>query len=97
MPPLYFITQGKHNMKTLTAYYDIPIWEINFDRNKNSHYVVDSYYFAENFDAALDNARKLGGKIYRAKWYKLSGFVFLTDNPEALCKKIANLNNWGEK
>jgi hypothetical protein len=77
---------------TLNMYHGIPIWKIF-----SGKHVVDSYYFAENFETALNNARKLGGKIYKANWYKLSGFVFLTDNPEALCKKIANLNNWGPK
>lgn len=82
---------------SLTLYYDIPIWEINPDKNNNNRYVVEAYYFGDKYEAAINNARKFGGKIYRAKWYGKSAFVFTTNCPECLCLKINELNKWGEK
>lgn len=53
-------------------------WEvcrIENDVNGNGRYVVHYLAFGENYNMALNAARRYGGKKYRAKWYG-GGIVF---------------------
>ena len=42
---------------------------INYCVNGNPRYVVNYLDIDKNYDIAMQKARKIGGKKYRAKWY----------------------------
>ena len=61
---------------------DIDAFRIENDQNGNPRYVIHYLNVPTKegtFDAALNKARKIGGKKYRAKWFG-GGIVFQSYN-----------------
>ena len=57
----------------------IKYWRVNNDANGNPRYVVHYSSIAPTYDAAVEKARKIGGKKYNAKWFG-GGIVVQTYN-----------------
>ena len=57
----------------------IKYWRINNDANGNPRYVVHYSSIAPTYEAAIEKARKIGGKKYNAKWFG-GGIVFQSYN-----------------
>jgi hypothetical protein len=69
--------------------------QIEFKQVKNDfygkpRYVCHFFNFADDYQTAVNIARKIGGKKYTGKDYG-GGIVFQTFSPEALEIKINNL------
>jgi len=69
---------------------DIKYWRIDNDINGNPRYVVHFLAIADNYTTAINKARKLGGKVYRAKWFG-GGIVFQSYNIHDLTRNIRAL------
>ncbi len=72
------------NTETYTVNgHEIQVFRINNDVNGNPRFVVhylDILSDGEHgFDMALKNAKKVGGRVYRAKWFG-GGIVFSSYN-----------------
>ena len=57
----------------------IKYWRIKNDSNGNPRYVVHFLSIAPTYDEAIEKARKIGGKKYKAKWFG-GGLVFKSYN-----------------
>ena len=68
-------------------YEGISFWRVNNDINGNPRYVIHFLDIAEDYRTALNISRRIGGKIYRAKWFG-GGIVFQSYNIESDIKKI---------
>lgn len=69
------------------TYKNIDYYRINYDINGNPRYVIHFLNFAPTFDEALQKAKELGGKKYRANWYG-GGIVFQSYNIYSLIDEI---------
>ena len=65
----------------------IEYWRINNDTNGNPRYVVHYLSIAPTYDAAVEKARKIGGKKYNAKWFG-GGIVFQSYNVDQYLTQI---------
>ena len=63
------------NGKTVTVH------QVNNDRYGNPRYVIHYLEVADTYSEALALIRRIGGKMYTAKWYG-GGLVFSTYNLE---------------
>ena len=59
----------------------IEVFRVENDVNGNPRYVIHFLSLANNYNEALNKARKIGGKKYRAKWFG-GGIVFSSYNLE---------------
>ena len=57
----------------------IEVFRVDNDVNGNPRYVVHFLSLSDNYNEALSQARKIGGKKYRAKWFG-GGIVFSSYN-----------------
>mgnify|MGYP003607666822 CR=1 FL=1 len=64
---------------TLSNDEQVTVHRVNNDQNGNPRYVIHYSKVANNYDEALKISRKIGGKVYTAKWYG-GGLVFSTYN-----------------
>ena len=55
------------------------IMGINFQNLNDGRYVCHFVNLASDYEEAIERAKTIGGKAYRAKWYG-GGIVFTTDN-----------------
>ena len=65
----------------------IDYWCINNDANGNPRYVVHYLSIALTYDAAVEKARKIGGKKYNTKWFG-GGIVFQSYNVDQYLTQI---------
>ena len=79
---------------TLSNNESITVTRVNDDMYGNPRYVIDYLAIADTYSEALRISRKIGGKMYTAKWYG-GGIVFksyaLADHLEYLMKCAGKL------
>ena len=61
---------------------DVEYFRVNNDVNGNPRYVIHFLEIDDDYNTALNISRKIGGKIYRAKWFG-GGIVVQSYNLEA--------------
>ena len=66
---------------------DIGVTRIDNDANGNPRYVVHFIDIADNYIDAINIAKQIGGKKYRAKWIN-GGVVFSSYNVKEDLKRI---------
>lgn len=57
----------------------VEVFRVENDVNGNPRYVIHFLDVSDNYNEALSQARKIGGKKYRAKWFG-GGIVFSSYN-----------------
>ena len=65
----------------------IEYFKVNHDVNGNPRYVIHFLAVADTYNEAVFKSRKIGGKVYRAKWFG-GGIVFSSHNLESDLKLI---------
>ena len=74
-------TEVKINGETTTAY------RINNCVNGNPRYVIHFLAFGNTYNEALSNSRKIGGTVYRAKWFG-GGIIISSYNLQDDCNRL---------
>lgn len=69
---------------------DTEVYRVDSDVYGNPRYVVHFLTLARDYGEAKYRANKLGGRVYRARWYG-GGFVFQSYNIEKLVQQIKDL------
>ena len=62
---------------TFSNGYEVTVHKTTNDAHGNPRYVIHYLELADTYGEALDLIRKIGGKMYTAKWYG-GGLVFST-------------------
>ena len=62
---------------TLSNGLEVTVHQVTNDKYGNPRYVIHYLAIADTYGKALDIIRKIGGKLYTAKWYG-GGLVFST-------------------
>tara|TARA_S200002703_G_scaffold4693_2_gene5835 strand:- start:26296 stop:26595 length:300 start_codon:yes stop_codon:yes gene_type:complete len=79
--------ENERTMKKQTSMNGVDFHRVDNDVNGNPRYVVHFLSLAANYDRAIEIARKIGGKKYRAKWFG-GGIVFQSYNIVDLAQDI---------
>ena len=66
---------------TLSDEHEVTVHQVTNDANGNPRYVIHYLDIADSYSDALNLIRKIGGKMYTAKWYG-GGLIFSTYNLE---------------
>ena len=86
-------TTGAKNMSnpkitvTLSNGHEVTVNQVTNDANGNPRYVIHYLDIANSYSDALNLIRKIGGKMYTAKWYG-GGLVFSTYNLEKTLEEL---------
>ena len=86
-------TTGAKNMSnpkitvTLSNGHEVTVNQVTNDANGNPRYVIHYLDIANSYSDALNLIRKIGGKMYTAKWYG-GGLVFSTYTLEKTLEEL---------
>lgn len=79
--------QINHTQTLMVNNKPVTVHSVDNDVNGNPRYVVSWLHFGQTYDKALKNARKIGGRVYRAKCYG-GGIVFSSYNLERTLSQV---------